>query len=218
MAKGIHSGYQTISGSVPSDWAERVPYSHTLVKGTAVFISHFYCPWTRAYPDGKRGTPGQWSGKGKGSPRQQQPLFVTVVSSEWEALPVRQTGCMLRLTRCVRNLAACHPQVSLTNETDFKVQASSKQPLDKTVRRVGPIDFSMCRQQLRISEGNLLTWFTKVGEVKSVLQGLLRGPLGEVLAARSPQEVTGLGSMGLTHSLFRWVGPIPQSSSEGSVG
>lgn len=58
-----------------------------LKKGTAVFISHFYCPWTRAYMIGKGVPLASDLERGKGAylfslPRQQQPHFVTVVSSE----------------------------------------------------------------------------------------------------------------------------------------
>lgn len=154
MVGGTHSGYQTILGSVPSDWAEHVPYSRTLVKGTAVFIFHFYCPWTRAYLMGKGVPLSSDPERGKEA--------LPLIFSKAAAAPLCDGGVLWVRGRPFQlgRLGTCSGWPDVlgiqllvtfrsswpTNKTDFKVQASSKQHLNKTVCHLSPVDYSMCRQ------------------------------------------------------------------------
>lgn len=59
MAEGTHSGYQTISGSgLPTEQSVSPPPILWLKVQLSLFLT-----FTVLYPDGKRGTPGQWKGE-----------------------------------------------------------------------------------------------------------------------------------------------------------
>lgn len=60
MAQCSHSGYQTTSGSFLVELSMS-RLTCFLVKGAAVFIAPFYCPWTGGYTDGERDAPGKGS-------------------------------------------------------------------------------------------------------------------------------------------------------------